>query len=116
MNRPHCKIWYSLIILCFILSCARSNHKEFPTAFELSSFLKNHIQELPGQSVRFQILGTDGEPIAYDLLRFEWNEGGRMDFQTNQDGILSMQFEKDMLENEVMVSAKSRHAKIRVTW
>ena len=39
-----------------------------------------------------------------------------MSFQTDQDGILSMQFEKDMLENEVRVSAKSEGAIIQVTW
>lgn len=66
--------------------------------------------------VRFQILDTDGEPIPHALLRFEWLEGGRMDFQTGTDGTLSMQFEKDMLENKVIVSAKSEGAKIQVTW
>ena len=106
----------TLLILLTIVACSSSNHAEFSEPFELSSFLKNHIQKLPGQMVCFQILDALGEPIAYDLLKFEWVEGGRMDFQTDQDGTLSMQFEKDMLENEVMVSAKSKGAKIRVTW
>ena len=71
---------------------------------------------MPGQAVKFQILDADGEPIPHDVLRFEWTEGGEIGFQTERDGTLTMQFEKDMLENEVMVSAKSAEAKIRVTW
>ena len=116
------RIWQtsreSLLIfsLLLLVACSPSDYTEFSSPFELSSFLKNHIQELPGQIVRFQILGPGGEPVSYDVLRFEWVEGGRLDFQTDQDGTLSMQFEKDMLENEVMVSAKSEGAKIKVTW
>ena len=98
------------------MACSAPNEKEFSAPFELSSFLENHIQELPGQMVRFQILDAADEPMPYNLLRFEWIEGGRMDFQTDQDGTLSMQFEKDMLENEVRVSAESEGSKIRVTW
>ena len=66
--------------------------------------------------VQFQILDPSGEPMPYAILRFEWIEGGHMDFQTNQDGTLSMQFEKDMLENEVMVSTKSEVSKIKIVW
>lgn len=116
------RIWqavrrYLLIApLFFLVACSPSNHTEFSASFELSSFLKDHVFKLPGQVVRFQILDSEGEPIPYDLLRFEWVEGGWMSFQTDQDGTLSMQFEKDMLENEVIVSAKSKRAKIRVIW
>ena len=115
-KEQRCWIWQSLLILVLLVGCSPSNHREFLAPFELSSFLKNNIQELPGQMVQFQILDKDNEPIPHDLLSFEWIEGGRMDFQTNQDGTLSMQFEKDMLENAVMVSAKSAGAKVRVTW
>jgi hypothetical protein len=66
--------------------------------------------------VRFQMLDPSGEPVPYDVLRFESVEGGRIDFQTGQDGTLSMQFEEGMLENEVRVSAKSEGAKIKLTW
>ena len=116
MNQCYCFVWSSLLIMSLLVACSPSNHTEFSAPFELSSFLKNHIQKLPGQIVEFQILEQDGEPIAYGLLRFEWIEGGRMDFQTDQDGTLSMQFEKDMLENEVIVSSKLEGAKIKVTW
>lgn len=116
MNRQHCKVWQSLLILLLLAACSSSNHTEFSAPFELNSFLKTHVQELPGQMVRFQILDTAREPVPYDLLIFEWVEGGRMSFQTDQDGTLSMQFEKNMLDNEVRVSAKSEGAKIKVTW
>lgn len=108
-------IFFTFVLLLF-MACFSSNQAEYSSSFELSSFLKNQIQELPGQIVRFQILDPDGEPIPYDLLSFEWVEGGRIDFQTDRDATLSMEFEKDMLENEVKVSAKSEGAKIRITW
>ena len=106
----------SILLVILLVACSPSNQTEFSLPFELSSFLKNHIQELSGRIVRFQILNPRGEPMPYGILRLEWVEGGRMDFQTDQDGTLSMQFEKDMLENEVMVSANSEGAKIKVTW
>ena len=99
-----------------LAACSPSNQEEYSAPLELSSFLKDQIQELPGQTIRFQILDISGEPMPYGLLRFEWTEGGRMDFQTDQDGTLRMQFEADMLDHKVMVSAKSKDAKIRVTW
>ena len=104
------------LLLIFLAACSPSEQKEFSAPFELSSFLRNHIQELPGQTVRFQILDLSGEPVPHGLLRFDWIEGGRMDFQTDRDGTISMQFEKDMLENEVTVFTKSEKGKIKVTW
>ena len=106
----------SNLLVILLAACSPTNQTEFSSPFELSSFLKNHIQELPSQMVRFQILDPSGEPVPYDILRFESVEGGRIDFQTDQDGTLSMQFEEDMLENEMRVSAKSKEAKIKLTW
>ena len=118
-NRNHCYRYFSLLLLiCLgIAACAPSdNHIEFSDPFELSTFLKDYIQRLPGQTVQFQILSLTEEPIPYSLLMFEWIEGGRMSFQTDQDGILSMEFEKDILEYEVKVSPEPTDAKLRVTW
>lgn len=116
INQQRCSAWQPLLILLFIAACSPSNHTEFSEPFELSLFLKSHVQELPQHTVEFQILDLGGEPVSYGLLRLRWVEGGRMDFQTDQDGKLSMRFERDMLENKVMISAKSENAKIRVTW
>ncbi len=109
---------FVLISICIaVIACSSSNdYREFSEAFELSAFLKTHIHKLPGQQVEFQILTMQGEPVPYGLLKFQWVDGGRMSFQTDQDGTLSMQFEKDMLENEVMVSPESADAKLRVFW
>ena len=115
-NQQCYRSWQALLMLFFLFACSSSNQTEFSEPFELDRFLKNHVRELPGQTVQFQILDTDSEPVSYGLLRLKWVEGGRMDFQTDQDGKLSMQFEKDMLENDVIVSAKSEGEKIRVTW
>ncbi len=116
MDQHYSWACYSFLILFCFLACSDSNYTEFSEPFELSSFLKNHIYKLPGHTVQFQILDSDGEPIPYDLLCFEWVEGGRMSFQTDQDGTLSMQFENDMLDNEVIVSTNSERTTIRVVW
>lgn len=107
-----------LFLACLgIVACSQSgDHLEFSESLSLKTFLTNHIQKLPGQTVHFQILSMQGEPIPYGLLKFQWVEGGRMSFQTDQDGILSMQFERDILEYEVNVSPESAKAKLRVTW
>lgn len=119
-NRFHLWGFYKflLLLIClgFIACSPSENHTEYAAPFELSTFLKNHIHQLPGQPVQFQILSRQGEPIPYGLLRFQWTEGGRMSFQTGQDGVLSMQFERDILEYEVIVSPESADAKVRVTW
>lgn len=104
------------LILFGIVACSSQDYTEFSEPFELSAFLKSRASGLSRQTINFQILDAHGEPISYGLLRFVWIQGGRMDFQTNQDGVLSIQFEKDMLENKVMVSTKLKSAKIKVTW
>ena len=119
VNRNDCYRCFSLLlIICLgIVACSPSeNHIEFSEPFELSAFLKGYVHRLPGQTIQFQILSVTEEPIPYSLLMFEWIEGGRMSFQTDQDGSLSMQFEKDILEYEVKVSPESMDAKLRVTW
>ncbi|MDD9974358.1 MAG: hypothetical protein OXU27_10145 [Candidatus Poribacteria bacterium] len=108
------------LIICFVwisvAGCSTPNHREFNEAFELSSFLRTHIHELQGQRIQFQILTQQGNPVSFGLLRFQWVEGGRMSFQTDPNGVLDVEFEKDILDYEVMVSAESEDAKVRVTW
>ena len=108
------------LIACFVcfslVGCSTPNHLEFDEAFELSSFLKTHIRELTGQKVEFQILNQHGEAIPFALLKFEWIEGGRISFQTNPNGQLRMEFEADVLEYEIMVSAEVNRSRVRVTW
>lgn len=112
------KHYYLIVYLvCFSFAgCSAPNQIEFDKTFELSSFLKNHIRELPGQKVHFQVLTPQGESIPFGLLSFQWVEGGRMSFQTGPEGGLLMEFEKDILEYEVMVSVESKRSKVRVTW
>lgn len=106
------------ITICIgIVACSPAeDDRVFSEPFELSGFLKNNVDKLPGQTVRFQVLSRLEEPIPYGLLSFQWVEGGRMSFQTDHDGILSMQFEQDILDYEVMVSPESTDTKLRVTW
>ena len=107
----------SLMIFFALIACSPSeNQIEFSAPFELRVFLKNHIHKLPGQPVQFQILSLKDEPIPYGLLKFQWVEGGRMSFQADQDGILNMQFERDILDYEVIVSPEIADAKLRVMW
>ena len=108
-----------LLILLFMLwLIVRPPRTEivFSSPFEASSFLKNNLQDVPNQVVGFQVLDQQGEPISNGLIKFGWTEGGSLSFQTNLDGVLTMKFEKDFLEQEVMVSTESENGKVRVTW
>lgn len=93
-----------------------SDSIEFEDVFELSTFLKTHVPKLSGQVVEFQVINAQGGPVPFGLLKFQWIEGGRMSFQTNPSGQLHVEFEKDILEYEVMVSAESKGNKVRVRW
>ena len=118
------KIYYQSVHLtcfvcltCFLLAgCSTPHHLEFDDAFELSLFLKNYIQKLPGQRIEFQVITQHGESVPFGILCFQWVEGGQMDFQTDPNGVLRMEFEEDILEHEVMVSTKLKASKVRVTW
>ncbi len=111
----YCFIGY--LVWLIMVGCSPANHiVEFDEAFELRAFLKTHIRELRGQRVQFQIRTRQGDPVPFGLLRFQWVEGGRMSFQTDPNGMLNMEFEKDMLDYEVIVSAESEDSRIRVTW
>ena len=111
---------YYYLIVCFvwlgITGCSTPNHLEFDADFELSSFLSTYVRELPGQRIQFQILTQQGDPVPFGLIRFQWVEGGRMSFQTDPKGVLDMEFEKDIMNYKVMVSAESKENKVRVTW
>lgn len=108
-----------LLILLFMLwLIVRPPRTEivFSIPFEVSSFLKDNLQDVPNQVVDFQVLDQQSEPISNGLIKFGWTEGGSLSFQTNLDGVLTMKFEKDFLEQEVMVSTESENGKVRVTW
>lgn len=117
-TRGFYKFFFLLLFICLgMVACSSSeNYVEFASPFELSAFLKEHIEKLPGQPIQFQILSRQGEPLSYGLLEFQWVEGGRMSFQSDQDGVLNMQFERDILDYEVMVSPESVEAQLRVMW
>lgn len=111
---------YYYLIICFvwlsITGCSAPNQLEFDKDFELSSFLSTHVHALPGQRVQFQILTQQGDPVPFGLIRFQWDEGGWMSFQTDPNGVLDMEFEKDILDYKVIVSAESKESKVRVKW
>ena len=109
---------YYYFIVCFVwisvVGCSTSNHLEFDKAFELSSFLRTHIRELEGHRIQFQILTQQGDPLAFGLLRFQWVEGGRMSFQTDPNGVLDIEFEKDST-NTARSIAVAQDATLRST-
>lgn len=84
--------------------------------FDVSSILKNNLQDVPTEVVDFQVLDQQNELVSNGLIKFEWTEGGSLSFQTNLDGVLTMKFEKDFLDQVVMVSTEAENGKIRVTW
>ena len=93
-----------------------SNSIEFEEAFELSLFLKTHVPELLGQVVEFQVINCQGGAVPFGLLKFQWVDSRRMSFQTNPSGQLHVEFERDILEYEVMVSVESKDNKVRIRW
>ena len=112
--------WLVLLLFCVgMVGCTfpgPSGSIEFEDAFELSSFLKTHVPKLSGQVVEFQVINGQGGPVPFGLLKFQWVEGGRMSFQTNPSGQLHVEFENDILEYEVMVSAESKGNKVQIRW
>ena len=87
-----------------------------PTPFEVSSLLKSNPQNVSNHAVNFQVLDPQNEPISNGLITFEWTEGGSISFQSNLNGVLTMKFGQDFLEQEVMVSTKVEKGQVRVTW
>ena len=114
-------IWrYVVAFLSFCLamcgSCSRTSVAEFNDRFELAALFVSH-PTLVNRMLKFQLLDREGEPIPWCLLRLEWDEGGRMSFQTDQDGVIWLVFESDIISNKVTVSAEStRDARIRLQW
>lgn len=112
ITRTHCYLLLAGLVLA-ISGCSTQNYAaptshelRFDKPFNISEVLAETITGDPRNEVHFQILDQAGAPIPYGLLRLEWTEnGGRMSFQTDENGALSMHFEKDILSFEVMVSA-----------
>jgi phosphatidate phosphatase APP1 len=82
---------------------------EYEGSFELGEFLKEHISDYDHHEITFQVRDTQGSPIPFGLLRMDWTEtGARLSFQTDDQGILTMHFEEDILEQEVMISVDTK--------
>ncbi|MDE0322446.1 MAG: hypothetical protein OXN27_00860 [Candidatus Poribacteria bacterium] len=108
-----------LIILLFVLWLIPDfsrTERVLSTPFEISSFLKSNLQDVPNHAVDFQILDQQNEPVSNGLIIFGWTEGGSISFQSNQKGVLTMKFEEDFLDQEVMVSTEVENGKIRLAW
>ena len=97
-------------IIYSLWGCAPTiQQTEFTGSFNLSTFLKENIMGDEAHQVDFQILGPDDAPVSFGLLRLEWvDNGGRMSFQTDGQGRVTMHFEEDFLEWDVIASAETK--------
>jgi hypothetical protein len=115
-NRKTAVMSYScplaLLVLGFAsLSCTppHQNNKEFHQPFDLTEFLLEHQSGRDDRDITFQVHAAAGTPEAYGLLRFDWvDNGGRMSFQTDEKGEITMRFERDFLEYQVQVWAETK--------
>ena len=104
------KIYAAMAILLVVTwGCrppAGENEAKYQGSLNLPAFLKENITDMAHHEIDFQVLDKDGKPVPYALLRMDWKESGaRMSFQTNAQGIIGMHFDKEMLENDVDISA-----------
>jgi hypothetical protein len=91
--------------------------RSFQGPFQLRSLLMSNEGDLTGRKLEFQVRTTLGDPVPWALLSLNWEDGGRITFQTNQDGALSLSFEKDILEHSVTVDVEKRtNVVVNVIW
>jgi hypothetical protein len=91
--------------LMVLASCTNEPRERwFESSFELTGFLKEQAPE-PMSEIVFQVCDAQRQPIPHGLLRFDWlDNGGRMSFQTDEEGKIAMRFEEDILQTEIEVS------------
>lgn len=93
-----------LLLALFLVSCQPGQDTWFESQFNLTSFLKESAPTAYTE-ITFQVCDKNKKPLPYGLLRFNWEDnGGRMSFQTDDKGQISMKFEEDILESEIVVS------------
>lgn len=109
-------IFFVLLFVLGFISRPPRTVMVLATPFEVSSLLKDNLEDAPTQAVSFQVLDPQNEPVSNGLITFEWTEGGRISFQTNLEGVLTMKFEEDFLDQEVMVSTEVEEGEVRVSW
>ena len=109
-------ILFILLFMLWLIAHSPRTEIVLSTPFEVSSFLKSNLQDVPNHAVNFQVLNPQNEPISNGLITFEWTEGGSISFQSNLKGILTMKFEQDFLDQEVMLSTEVEKGQVRVTW
>jgi len=103
-------LWGISVSLCAFTGACHSagevGRDERSLPFSLNEFLQENGIDDKSHEIRFQILDQQGHPVPFGLLRLEWPENGaRMSFQTDGEGGLSMHFDEDMRQSQVMVSA-----------
>lgn len=73
------------------------------------------LLELPGvrdpaNECELQVLDGSGQPVPHALLRMQWPEAGRLAFQTDEQGSLTMRLCDPLVSEGVMLSAQVKPA------
>lgn len=80
-----------------------------PIPFRLDAFLKENIEDFNHNEVAFRIKDQAGNPVPYALFKMEWSDnGGRMSFQADEKGTITMHFAENMLDSEITVSVDTK--------
>ena len=105
-----------LLAVLWIVVYSSKQEVVFSEPFNLSLFLKDNLEHIPDKMIDFRVLDTLGDPVRDSLIKFDWSEGGRITFQTDHRGVISMQFEEDFLDSDVIVSAEQKGGKVSILW
>lgn len=101
-------------IFC-VAGFSRNKASDLGQEFDLTALLRGQTN-LVGRFLTFQVVDAAGEGVPWGRLSLRWEEGGEMKFQLNQDGYISLEFERDMLDNVVRCSAATTNCTVRVRW
>lgn len=102
--------------ICLACSGCDSS-RSFQGPFQLGSLLVSNEGDLTRKKLEFRVRTTLGDPVPWALLSLNWEDGGRLTFQANQDGALNLSFEKDILEHSVTVEVEPRtNVVVNVVW
>ena len=97
-----------LLAAAVLLSCGPKAHLEMEAPFDLTVLLAARSGPPLDTDIDLQILDTGGRPVPFGLLRMEWIEGGRISLQSDERGRLTLRFEPDLLDYQVMISAETK--------
>jgi hypothetical protein len=95
-----------------IASCGartpETQEHSFATPVALAALLETPGVRDPSSECELQILDGSGQPVPHALLRMQWPEAGRLAFQTDERGLLTVRLCDPLESAGVMLSAEDK--------